>query len=45
MLVFQLQSQEGVKGQENKKNSFQINIFCVISKNNFIIRKLELDIV
>ena len=34
MLVFQLQSQEGVKGQENKKKLifFQINIFCVMFK-------------
>ena len=35
MLVFQLQSQEEVKGQENKKSiSFQINIFCVMFKKN-----------
>ena len=31
MLVFQLQSQEGVKGQENKKINFLSNkhLFCV----------------
>ena len=49
MLVFQLQSQEGIKGQENKKNQFPdqkceiSHFFSEITKNLALHRMVQLQ--